>query len=288
MLPTSLSTRLEQTLGCTLGRVTRLSGGSINEAFRVDTATGPLFVKHHTNPPRAPRPGSLAFFSAEADGLGRLACALRTPRVIAVLDDALVLEWIPPAARTLASEAAAGHALAALHGHHGDHFGLTVDNFMGALPQDNRTPTAPTFATFFRERRLDPLAHHLPLALRHRLDALPLDRLLTEPVAPTLIHGDLWSGNLLYGDVAATPTPVFIDPAVSYGHPEQDLAMTHLFGGFTDTFYAAYREHSSVVFDRALSTRLELLTLYPLLVHVALFGGSYLRDTAAILERFSR
>jgi len=289
MLPRSLSTRLAAILGRPLGAVTPVSGGSINQSFRVDTATGPVFVKHHAHAPRAAceAAGGLGFFAAEADGLARLGAAVRVPVVIAVLGDALVLEWLAPTPRTAALEASAGRALAALHTRHGERFGLAVDNFMGAVPQDNRAATSATFATFFRERRLDPLAHYLPTALRHRLDALPLDRLLTEPTAPCLIHGDLWSGNLHYGLAAGTPTPVFIDPAVSYGHPEQDLALTRLFGGFSDAFYAAYREQSGLTFDRALALRLEVLKLYPLLIHVALFGGGYTHDVAAILEHFT-
>jgi len=280
MLPPSLAFRLASLLGAPI-TATPVAGGSINQCYRVDSASGPVFVKHHPDPPAPRSRGALNFFAAESDGLARLAVAVRTPRVIAVWDHALVLEWIPPRPRTAASEASAGHALATLHSRHGEHFGLPVDNFMGAVAQDNRGHD--TFATFFRERRLDPLAHHLPAPLRLRLAALDLTRFITEPTAPTLIHGDLWSGNLLHSTIG----PVFIDPAVAYGHPEQDLAMTRLFGGFGDAFYAAYRDSTGLIFDHALDDRLEILTLYPLLIHVALFGGSYTRDVAAILDRFT-
>lgn len=279
--PASLVTRVASALGLTPGACTSVSGGSINATFRLETSVGPVFVKHHSAPPRTA--SGIGFFAAEADGIARLAVAVTVPRVLAVMEDALVLEWIPPGPRARASEEVAGRALARLHAQHGERFGLDADNFMGALPQDNRAPSRPDFVTFFRERRLEPLAHHLPSRLRQRLERLPLDALLTEPPAPSLVHGDLWSGNLYHG----ARGPVFIDPAVAYGHPEQDLAMTRLFGGFSEHFYAAYREASGQVFDRALEERLELLNLYPLLVHVALFGGHYVHEVEAILARHS-
>jgi len=277
----ALAERAARALGVTPGACTPVSGGSINVALRLETPNGPVFVKHHPAPPRTP--SGVGFFAAEADGLARLALVVPVPRVLAVLEDALVLEWIAPAPRTRASEAAAGEALAQLHAQRGATFGLDVDNFMGALPQDNRAPSRPDFATFFRERRLAPLAHHLPTRLRLRLDRLPVDALLTEPAAPTLVHGDLWGGNLHHG----ASGPVFIDPAVAYGHPEQDLAMTRLFGGFSEAFYDAYRARSGVVFDRDLDDRLQILNLYPLLVHVALFGGHYVHEVESILARYA-
>ncbi len=273
-----LIAELEVALGARITELVPLSGGSINAAYRVMTERGPVFVKTHADPPVG---RDLGFFAAEADGLARLAVAVPVPEVLWVSANALALSWVEPGRRTDESERRAGLALAALHTHHGPAFGLAHDNFMGAVPQDNRAPTRPDFASFFRERRLAPLAHHLPIDVRRRLDRLPLDHLLTEPGAPSLIHGDLWGGNLLHG----RDGPCFIDPAVCYGHPEQDLAMTRLFGGFSDAFYAAYREASGLVFDRDLEQRLEVLTLYPLLIHVALFGGGYLRDVAQILER---
>lgn len=277
---TGLRGRLEATLGLRIERAVTVTGGSINEAFVIETEGGPLFVKHHFAPPVGTTPAALGFFAAEADGLARLGAVVPVPRVIAVLDDALVLEHVPPVARTPALEEVAGRSLAELHARQGERFGLEVDNFMGAVPQDNRPASREDYATFFRERRIDPLAHHLPPTLRARLDNLSFEDLL-EPTTPRLVHGDLWSGNLHW---AAAPT--FIDPAVHYGHPEQDLAMTRLFGGFSDAFYAAYRERSGFVPDRDFHDRLEILNLYPLLVHAALFGGGYVRAVEAIVGKY--
>ena len=278
-------------LGFQARDLTRLGGGDINEAFRAETERGPVFVKTHASPPE-PLPGGPAFFAAEALGLKTLASAgLLTPAVLAVDEACLVLEWLEPASRTAEAERSAGRALAGLHERVGPRFGLDHANFMGAIPQNNR-PVEPaevperdasSFASFFRERRLLPLVARARLAPRvaRRLERLPLDTLLS-PTTPRLVHGDLWSGNLLY----TSGGPRFIDPAIAYGHPEQDLAMTRLFGGFSDAFYAAYRERSGFVPDRDFHDRLEILNLYPLLVHAALFGGGYVRAVEAIVGKY--
>lgn len=161
--------------------------------------------------------------------------------------------------------AAAGRALAGLHRVHGERFGLERDNFIGAVPQDNRAASDTTFATFFRERRVAPLAVHLPPDLRKRLEAMRwvlTESACVDPRRPVerQPHHQCRAGLHRPGHVLRTP--------------EQDLAMTHLFGGFGDVFYDAYREASGWVFDRELRNRIAQLTLYPLLVHVALLGAT--------------
>jgi protein-ribulosamine 3-kinase len=168
-------------------------------------------------------------------------------------------------------------SLARLHAQRAPSFGLSYDNFIGTLVQDNRASSS--FPAFFREHRLEPLAHHLPPTLRSALARLDLESRLV-PTEPTLIHGDLWAGNLLHAEPA-----IFIDPSVSYGHPAQDLAMARLFGGFSEVFFETYAETSGFAFDKDLDVSLDVLTLYPLLVHVALFGDGYLPDIASILTR---
>lgn len=267
-----LRARIEAAIGARIASVAPVSGGSICRAFRADTTAGPLFVKTRPHPPQG-------FFAAEADGLARLGQAgSRAPRVVSVGDDHLALAWLEPARPRWED---AGRALAALHAHRGRAFGLEVSNFMGAVPQDNGPASGPTFATFFRERRLEPLAHRLPARLRARLERLDLAAILTEPDAPRLVHGDLWSGNLYH----AADGPTLIDPAIHYGHPEQDLAMTALFGGFPATFYAAYREAAGLTSraDADQARRLAVLNLYPLLIHLHLFGDGYLPEIEATL-----
>lgn len=282
-IPATLLPRIATALGLgpgDIGPLRAVGGGSINATGRLETARGAVFVKWHAAPPDG-------FFEAEADGLARLRPHVRVPDVLAVFADALVLRWCEPwpGRAPSASHADAGRALAGLHQVAGACFGLACDNFVGLVPQSNGATTPPTFAAFFRERRLAPLADGLPTRLRAALDRLPLEALLTEPPHPSLVHGDLWAGNLLH----ARAGPVFIDPAVHYGHPEADLAMTRLFGGFPPEFYAAYAEGSSgrTRFDDALEARLEVLNLYPLLVHVRLFGASYLGQVEATLRRYA-
>ncbi|MCC6623870.1 MAG: fructosamine kinase family protein [Deltaproteobacteria bacterium] len=217
----------------------------------------------------------------EARGLALMAAAgVRVPEVVDVRHGALVLAWLE---RGPARWEEAGRMLAALHAVTAERHGLDHDNFMGRVPQDNRPASDATFATFFRERRLEPLAHLLPAPLRRRLDALPLEDVLAEPDRPRLVHGDLWSGNLVH----AADGPTFIDPSVWFGHPEVDLAMTRLFGGFPPAFEAAWREALGPAAGSLgdLDRRIDLLQLYPLLIHVRLFGGGYLADVEDRLDR---
>lgn len=281
-LPAAVAARVAAALGGPVERVVRAGGGCINQAATVSGAGQTVFVKWHVGAPAG-------FFAAEADGLRRLAATetVRVPRVLAVADGApvasLVLEWIPAGRQTAAAEEDAGRRLAALHQLRGLPPGLEVDNVIGALPQRNTGPADGRWLTFFRQQRIGALAHHLPGRLRRQLEALPLERWLGEPDGGcALLHGDLWSGNLV---CAADGAGWVVDPAVYAGHPEVDLAMTRLFGGFGARFYAAYDEVAGL-FEPGLNERLEILNLYPLLVHVALLGGGYVAQVAAVVERF--
>jgi len=258
----------------------------------------------------------LGFFEAEADGLTRLreagaqagaraagGQALRVPEVLLVEDHAsegwgvLVLELLAPAPATPAVMEQAGRALASLHAQRGGGPGLEVDNFIGSLPQDNRPAPgdegagAGSWRAFFRARRVEPLLGALPAQVRRRVEGLDFDALLDEPDGGcALLHGDLWGGNLVAGSRVGgagtgEPSAWFIDPAVYRGHPEVDLAMTQLFGGFSTRFYDAYQEVAGP-FDAELPQRLEVLNLYPLLVHATLFGGAYVAQVDRLARRF--
>jgi len=271
---------LEAALGLRVEGTTAVAGGSINDCYRVVTSAGPIFVKTHADPPAG-------FFAAEADGLARLAQAgVRVPEVLGVADGWLALAWLEPGPPRFEE---AGRALAHLHQCRGERHGLQRDNFMGAVPQHNAGHAAPaqSFAAFFRSWRIEPLVGALPARLRVRVDALDLEAILVPPVdGPRLVHGDLWSGNLLHAAIG----PTFIDPAVHYGNPEQDLAMTRLFGGFPPAFEAAWRDAMGLARhpDQEFSRRVATLNLYPLLVHVRLFGGGYVRSLEAALDAIER
>ena len=218
-------------------------------------------------------------FAAEADGLAALrAAGLAAPLVISrgsVGGEAyLLLEHLdlggPP------DFAALGRMLAEAHRKAGPRFGWQRDNYIGATPQQNGW--SEDWAVFWRERRLQP---QLLLASKNgfqvRGEGLA-DLLDGHEPRPSLLHGDLWSGNAGF-----TPAgPVVFDPAVYYGDREADLAMTELFGGFAPQFYAAYREAFPLA--QGYERRKHLYNLYHLLNHLNLFGGGYLGQVNATLS----
>jgi len=257
-----------------------LSGGDINEAYAVTLLDGrAFFVKTNRRPPAG-------MFPAEARGLAWLSQpgALRVPTVAAVDERFLALELLRPAPRSASFEEDLGRGLATLHRAGAPGFGLDHDNFVGRLPQSNRP--APDWSTFYRRERLQPQLRRAvdagvaPASLGHELDRLcaRLDVLVGPPEPPARLHGDLWGGNLMGDDRGA---PCLIDPAAYGGHREIDLAMMRLFGGFGPRVLAAYAE--SYPLAPGHEERVPLYQLYPLLVHVNLFGGSYLGAVSSAL-----
>lgn len=252
-------------------QVRSLGGGCISAVYRVDAGKRSVAVKRGDA-------GSGAIFEAEAKGLNllRTCPAVRVPAVLGhgqIGSHAyLALEFI--AMTPGSSQAQLGQAVAALHQIEGPAFGLDHDNFLGATPQPNAW--SGDWAAFFLERRL---RHQLSLAqtagLTFRGAEDLLERLKTgfppHPGRPALLHGDLWSGNVAFDEQG---TPVLYDPACYYGHPEADLAMAELFGGFGSEFFRSYhRQHPrSPRYDSLLRP---LYQLYHLLNHHLLFGGGY-------------
>ncbi|MBB4637203.1 fructosamine kinase family protein [Longimicrobium terrae] len=286
MIPGGLRAAVEARLGRILD-AQPVGGGSINHAARVRTADGPVFIKYH---PRSPA----GMFAAEArglDALRRAAAGLVVPRVLARADAQegvpawLALEWLEPA---VADEERLGRGLAALHRTPVSGWGWEEANFIGSLPQAN--DAEPSWAAFWRLRRMEP---QLKLARRsgrlpatenewaRLLDLLPGLLAAAEDDGPSLLHGDLWSGNVL----ATAAGPALIDPAVYRGHREVDLAMAELFGGVGARFRAAYREAWPLAPGYA--ERRAVYQLYYLLAHVNLFGGGYVPQTASVLRTVS-
>jgi fructosamine-3-kinase len=283
-LPPSLVEAVERDAGRIL-RVEALSGGCIANATRVDTTDGRVFLKWAAGP-------AGAGFEAEAAGLRALrACApsdIVVPQPIACANAAdgrdgyLLTSWVERVAPTASHSARLGAALAALHAAEppaadaGRPYGFDVDTFCGATRQPNAWMVA--WPDFFRERRLGALADALRRAGRwdDALDALfeavlaALDRMLPARPQPSLVHGDLWSGNAFSAAGGAT---ALVDPAAYVGHREVDLAMTELFGGFDASFYAAYREAWPL--EPGYEHRREVYNLYRLMNHALIFGGGY-------------
>jgi fructosamine-3-kinase len=266
-----------------------VAGGDINQAYEIELGDGRrLFAKANARSPQG-------MFAAEARGLAWLAeaGALRIPAVIGAAAPEspaqfLVLELVATGRPARDFDERLGRGLAALHRHGAPGFGLDHDNFVGSLPQENAA--APTWSDFYRTRRLEPLLRRAadrglaPARMRqgfHRLFAA-LDDLCGPPEPPARLHGDLWGGNLLCDDRGA---PVLIDPAVYGGHREIDLAMMRLFGGFGARVFDAYDEAAPLADGHG--ERVTLYQLYPLMVHVNLFGGSYVGSVESALDRLA-
>ena len=271
----------------------RVSGGDINDACILSLSNGQeVFMKSN-------RISHADFFVTEAEGLRAIAstATLRVPQVLAHGIDEnegfafLLMEVVTGAPQQRDFWETFGHGLATMHLADtaafvdGGRYGFTQDNYIGAGAQRN-TP-ADSWITFFREHRLRPqmerAAHYFDAHLRKKCESLleRLDEALTEPVRPSLLHGDLWGGNFMTGPDGQA---WLIDPAAYVGHAEADLAMTELFGGFHPRFYAAYEEVNPL--QEGYDKRRDIYNLYHLLNHLNLFGSGYLGSVARIMERY--
>ena len=252
--------------GRSVGRTERVGGGDINEAYRVQFADESFaFVKTRADV----APGE---YAAEAAGLRWLAepDGLGVPEVLGVGDTVLVLDWVDEGGR--GDPAAFGAGLAEVHAAGADEFGGAAPLRLGPLALPNEP--AADWPAFYAERRLLPLLEHAGLT-RFGNKAVEsvcarIHELAGPPEPPARLHGDLWSGNVLWGrDGRAW----LIDPAAYGGHREVDLAMLRLFGSPGQAFLAAYDERFPLAPGH--ERRVELYQLFPLLVHAALFGGGY-------------
>ena len=277
-----LEARVAAAVGARVLDLRPLSGGCVGDVYRARLASG-LFVVV-----KAGEAGSR--LDLEGAMLRRLAeAALPVPRVIFADDAILVMESIETSGGL--SESGQEHAaelLARLHEHTASAFGYATDTLIGGINQPNGWERS--WRAFFRDRRLLYMAGEahrvgrLPARALGRIEklALRLGEWIGEPERPSLIHGDAWGGNVLCfrGRVAA-----FIDPAIYYADPEIELAFGTLFSTFGRPFFRRYGELRPIQ-DGFFETRRDLYNLYPLLVHVRLFGGSYVGDVERTLARF--
>ncbi len=291
MLSSAIILAIEQLLSSSAAEVTiyqhhALGGGSINSAYQLNTSAGLYFVKVND---AMHYPG---MFEAEAKGLALLAASqcISIPEVIGVGEAGnsafLVLEMIElnPATTTLWEDF--GQSLAQLHRSTQPLFGLDHSNYIGSLPQHNKAHAS--WVSFFIEERLEPQLKMArddgPMGATTVKQFERLYRRLEEifpAEPPALLHGDLWSGNFEIGNNGKA---WIFDPAVYYGHREMDLGMTKLFGGFNHLFYTAY--NNAYPLAPNWEERVDICNLYPLLVHVNLFGGGYLRSIENIVKNF--
>ncbi len=269
----------------------RVSGGDINEAFILQLSDGRrVFLKENARE-------NVGFFSAETEGLGAIAStktiSVPTPQAYGTYGDSsfLLMEALESGHMVKDFWERFGHALADMHKAPTTallpekKYGFTRDNYIGAGYQKNTAKE--TWIDFFRDCRLEPQLERAEKALfpediRRMLHLLDhLDEYLIEPEQASLLHGDLWSGNFMVGPDGCA---WLIDPAVYVGCAEADIAMTELFGGFSGAFYGAYRE--SGLLQPGYEDRREIYSLYHMLNHLNLFGGSYLYAVERIISRF--
>lgn len=266
---------------------TPLSGGDINEAYLLKTDSESLFIKWNDED------FALQMFEAEAAALRAIANtgSIATPEIKHVGSlrnkDFLILEFIEEkASQTKDDQARFGRDLAALHANSDEQFGWSQNNFIGTLSQINNK--CQDWDEFYITQRLE-----IQYSMARSNDHLPNTNIntinrfykeigeLLKGIKPSLLHGDLWSGNYIIDRSGKT---YLIDPASYYGHSEIDLAMSELFGGFSNEFYEAYSEVSSI--SEGYSHRLDIYQLYYLLVHLNLFGKSYEAKCEKILRKF--
>lgn len=273
--------RLAAALGSSVASSERLGGGSIAAVWRARLADGRSVVLKH-GPGLALEAWMLRWLARETTA--------PVPRILHAEEDLLAMEYID-ARPGLDSEAAEHHLaeiVAALHEKRGARFGFERDTAIGGLPQPNGETTA--WIDFFRERRLLFMARQamtagrLPVSLMARAERLAarLERFLPADTAPALVHGDLWHGNVLSRGARVL---ALIDPALYFADPEIELAFMTLFGSVGERFFAAYAERHPLAAG-FFEERREIYNLYPLLVHVRLFGGTYLAQVDATLARF--
>ncbi len=270
----------------------QVAGGDINEAYRLTLSDGMhIFMKSNQGK-------SVSFFQREAEGLAAIAetGAISTPQVFGCGTGEnggafLLLEFVESRRPGKDYQEILAQQLARMHQSRTENFvtggiyGFAQDNYIGANPQVN-TPCK-SWTEFFRDCRLKPqflqASDYFGKEEWKKITEL-LERtgeILTEPEYPSLVHGDLWAGNVMTGrDGLAWLT----DPAACVGHREADLAMTELFGGFSGKFYEAYREAAPL--QPGYEKRRDFYNLYHLLNHLNLFGRSYLSSVRRIVEEY--
>jgi fructosamine-3-kinase len=284
----SLRTCVQELLDRPIEAVRSVSGGSINQAAAVATAEGhSFFLKWNTS-------AAADMFPKEQKGLALLQSArsgLHLPEVIGTGStdegtDFILMTQLEQGSEKRDSSRLLGEQLAALHQHMADQYGLDYDNYIGRLPQSNKKHD--NWIDFFIDERLEPQlkmaldSGKLPSEISSKFQCLygRLPDLLPDEPA-SLLHGDLWGGNYFFDSVGE---PAVYDPAVYYGHREIEMAFTHLFGGFSGTFYEAYQQ--SFPLQPGFNERKDIYNLYPLLVHTNMFGASYARQVEGIMGRF--
>ncbi len=261
---------------------TPVSGGCINNSQKIITRRGDsYFLKEHPKPPKD-------FFKAEKQGLKAIEKTglIKVPKVLSQGEKYLLLEWVDTANMSDSGWRVLGESLAQMHQLEVSEFGFEDDGYCGETRQIN--PNTRNGFEFFRRARLEFQAKMafdkglINLKLLNQIESVGknLERWIPDQ-APGLLHGDLWSGNVIADH---NGMPVLIDPAAHWGWPEAELAFSQMFGGFNDLFYQSYQKEMKL--EPGFNDRTDLYNLYHYLNHLNLFGSSYLRAVKRIVERF--
>jgi len=277
---------IEEKLGSKIKNFTSLSGGCISYAYKITTNDNSnFFLKYNSSI-------SNDMFIKEADGLKELlkANTIRIPEVLSFDKDYILLEFIPMGNKNKNFFEEFGRNFAAMHKYTSDNYGFFENNFIGSNPQINipeQNEKSNWFEFYFNKRILFQL--QLAEKLGNSTEELrkgisKLENKISEIIddseeKPSLLHGDLWSGNYM---VDESGSAVLIDPAVYYGHREADLGMTKLFGGFNSEFYSAY--HEEFPLKDGYEYRENIYKLYHVLNHLNLFGGGYYHQEISLIK----
>ena len=277
---------IAETIGERIKAFRPISGGDISRAFLLETSQNRYFLKINNHQE------ALVMFQVEKLGLETIykTHTIAVPEVFYCgtfeKDAFLLLEYIEPKTPEKKDFERLGTQLAALHNISQTSFGFTSDNYIGRLFQSNKSHL--NWEDFYCYERLLPqlkLSKSKELLSNNEIpkitSLLNVLKDLSNNVTPSLLHGDLWSGNYI---IATDGTPYLIDPAIYFGHNEVDIAMSKLFGGFDPFFYKAYQENYT--YDENSKASIDLYQLYYLLVHLNMFGNSYYGSVKGILSRY--
>lgn len=276
---------LELELKEEVNKLQRCSGGSINDVIECQTNNFHVALKLN-EVEKFPK-----MFEKEVEGLNLLSLTpFRIPKILKQgyfqKWSYLILEFINDKGTSYSNEKL-GENLAKMHLITSQYFGLEYDNYIGSIPQQNSVKKS--WSSFYLEMRLQPLVkicfdqnkiHKSDIRLFEKF-YLELDKIIPKEV-PALLHGDLWKGNIISDEYAE---PVLIDPAVYYGHREMDLSMLLLFGSISEQTIETYNDIFPL--EKNWKERTDIHQLYPLLVHLTLFGESYLKPIQGIVGKYT-
>jgi len=265
----SIDQHIESHLGCKVIDKITISSGETS-SFKILTSTNlSIFAKYQKNKNKN--------LINQANELVLLSSGMPTPKVLGFSEYCLLLEWIDTNHNNN-YQAKIGKILANLHKRTNKYFGFDYDNTIGEMPQYNAVNQSITsWSYFFWEYRL---SFQIKYALKNNLISHKeykklllikpkIEKLLVNSIKPSLLHGDLWSGNVINGE----NSPIFIDTSCYYGHSEADLALTYMFGGFSNDFYRSYETYNPL--ESGSEQRKPIYMLYHYLNHLNIFGHSY-------------